>query len=58
MSYTVEYSWIGRETDEDHEGTMGPFSTEEEANIMLDTVCAMLEPIADHWGAYVQKVVA
>lgn len=57
-AYTVEYTWTNPDTGEEHEGTMGAFSTEEEANIMLDTVCAMLDNIAEHWGAYVEKVVA
>ena len=56
MSYTVEYVWTNPATEEEHEGTMGPFNTEQEANIMADTVGAMLDNIAEHWGAYVQKV--
>lgn len=58
MSYTVEFIWTDPNTGEEHEGTMGAFSTEREANIMLDTVCKMLDNITDKWGAYVERVVA
>lgn len=56
MRYKVEYSWVSRMTGVKHHGEMGTFSTEKEANIMVDTVGAMLDTIADHWGAYVQVV--
>lgn len=56
MRYKVEYSWVSRMTGVRHHGEMGTFSTEQEANIMVDTVGAMLDMIADRYGAYVQVV--
>lgn len=54
--FKVEYSWKNEATGEEHHGAMGTFSTEAEANIMVDTVAAMLDTIAVHWGAYVMEV--
>ena len=56
MRYRVEYSWVSRMTGVRHHGEMGTFSTEQEADIMTETVRAMLNTISDRYGAYVQVV--
>ena len=56
-TYTVEYSWTDR-TGTEQKGSMGRFADLAEADLMVDTVAAMLDTIADHWGAWIEEVEA
>ena len=53
MRYTVEYSWTDR-NDVEQTGHMGDFATIAEADLYVDTVAAMLDTIAEHWGVWVE----
>ena len=56
-TYKVEYSWKDPHGIE-QTGSMGRFPSLIEAYLMVDTVAAMLDTIAEHWGAWVEEVEA